>query len=175
MPPDARVRNARIDDLPHIVPLFCSSLDVVTHSKQAAEYDNLLIKDLVARQCFPPDSPAEVHTFVVEELSTNSILGYAIVKTIAADGCGGQQSHELHQLVVPTSFRSKRLMGMLMGHLQNLFAEHGLWVRVIKRYEKACRFYRKWHFADVKEMQAQGVNETVPVLIMFWPGDVDRR
>jgi hypothetical protein len=66
-------------------------------------------------------------------------------------------------------------MGMLMGHLQNLFAEHGLWVRVIKRYEKACRFYRKWHFADVKEMQAQGVNETVPVLIMFWPGDVDRR
>jgi hypothetical protein len=75
MPPDARVRNARIDDLPHIVPLFCSSLDVVTHSKQAAEYDNHLIKELVARQCFPPDSPAEVHTFVVEELSTNSILG----------------------------------------------------------------------------------------------------
>jgi len=175
MPPDARVRNARFDDLPHIVPLFCSSLDVVTHSKQPAEYDNSLIKELVTRQCFPPDSGSAVHTYVVEELSTNSILGYAIVKTIASDGCGGQHSHELHQLVVPTSFRSKRLMGMLMGHLQNLFAEHGLWVRVIKRYEKACRFYRKWHFADVKEMQAQGVNETVPVVIMFWPGDVDRR
>jgi len=175
MPPDARVRNARIDDLPHIVPLFCSSLDVVTHSKHPTEYDNSLIKELVARQCFPPESPPAVHTFVVEELSTNSILGYAIVKTIAADGSGGQQSHELHQLVVPTSFRSKRLMGMLMGHLQNLFAEHGLWVRVIKRYEKACRFYRKWHFTDVKEMQAQGVNETVPVLIMFWPGEADRR
>jgi len=175
MPPDARVRNARYDDLPHIVPLFCSSLDVVTHSKPSTEYDNSLIKELVTRQCFPSDSSTTVHTYVVEEMSTNSILGYAIVKSIAADGGGGQSSHELHQLVVPTSFRSKRLMGMLMGHLQNLFAEHGLWVRVIKRYEKACRFYRKWHFADVKEMQAQGVDETVPVVIMFWPGDVDRR
>jgi len=175
MPPDARVRPARIDDLPHIIPLFCSSLDVVTHNKHA-EYDNSIIKDLVTRQCFPTDPAAHVHTYVVEELSSDCILGYAIVKTVAPDGCGAQtSSHELHQLVVPTSFRSKRLMGMLMGHLQNLFAEHGLWVRVIKRYEKACRFYRKWHFTDVKEMQAQGVNETVPVVIMYWPGDPDRR
>jgi len=176
MPPDARVRPAHTQDLPHIVPLFCSSLDVVTqHKQQTPEYDNSLISDLVSRQCFPTDADGPVHTFVLEELSTNTILGYAIVKTLAADGCGGQQSHELHQLVVPSSFRSKRLMGMLMGHLQNLFAQHGLWVRVIKRYEKACRFYRKWHFTYVKEMQAQGVNETVPVLIMYWPGDVDRR
>jgi len=170
------VRSARIEDISHIVPLFCSSLDVVTQNKTTgitSEYDNSLIKELVLRQCFPPDQDS-VRTFVLEELSTNTILGYAIVKTLAADGCGGQQSHELHQLVVPASFRSKRLMGMLMGHLQNLFAEHGLWVRVIKRYEKACRFYRKWHFTYVKEMQTEGVNETVPVVIMFWPGDVDR-
>lgn len=75
MPPDARVRPARFDDLPHIVPLFCSSLDVVTHSKQHAEYDNSLIKELVARQCFPQDPSVAVHTYVVEEHSTNSILG----------------------------------------------------------------------------------------------------
>jgi hypothetical protein len=78
MPPDTRVRSARIDDLPHIIPLFCSSLDVVTHNKQAAaaaDYDISIIKDLVSRQCFPADPSAHVHTYVVEELSSDSILG----------------------------------------------------------------------------------------------------
>jgi len=165
MPPTARVRPARVDDLAHIVPLFCSSLDLTPHSKGSdgtLPYDLSLINNIVLSQCFPSDQES-VQTYVVEDFSADQIQGFAIVKALEPE-----KSHELNQLVVPAMYRSKRTMNMLMSYLQNQHCEYGLWVRVIKRCEKACRFYKKWNFNFVREMQADGVNETV--VIMYWPG-----
>ncbi|KAI0657338.1 acyl-CoA N-acyltransferase [Cubamyces menziesii] len=152
------VRQATPDDLAQIVPLFIASHDTtlpgVTFSADPWYAPDKVLQRLQTR-LFPPQS---LKTYVLEVPDTGEIVGYGNVKprrdledtSSASHEQNSEDQDEVDMFFVKAGAGGRGYGTLLMEAIQkDWHAQGGLKLRVLKRNERAIRFYEKCGFRMV--------------------------